>query len=158
MRAAQEMEKRQKKKNQLCGLYSYILRILFSLYCLFTNFLSQEIAIRIRYILWYFHCICSGNRAWGIVSFFAFFFFFCFFLGPHLQHLEVPRLGVELKLYLLAYTTATATTNLNRVCKLHHNSWQYQILNPLIGAEDQTRISSWVHFHWATVGTSKPKK
>ena len=31
-----------------------------------------------------------------------------FFLGPHLQHMEVPRLEVELELYLLAYATATA--------------------------------------------------
>ena len=31
------------------------------------------------------------------------------FLGPHLQHVEVPRLGVERQLQLLAYTTATAT-------------------------------------------------
>ena len=27
-------------------------------------------------------------------------------LGPHLQHMEVSRLGVELGLQLLAYTTA----------------------------------------------------
>ena len=26
------------------------------------------------------------------------FFFLFFFLGPHLWHMEVPRLGVELKL------------------------------------------------------------
>ena len=32
-----------------------------------------------------------------------------FFLGPHLQHMEVPRLGVKLELQLPAYTTATAT-------------------------------------------------
>ena len=30
------------------------------------------------------------------------------FLGPHLRHMEVPRLGVELELQLPAYTTATA--------------------------------------------------
>ena len=32
---------------------------------------------------------------------------FClfFFLGPHLWHIEVPRLGVESELQLLAYTT-----------------------------------------------------
>ena len=34
--------------------------------------------------------------------------FFLFFLGPHLRDMEVPRLGVELELHLLAYTTATA--------------------------------------------------
>ena len=35
--------------------------------------------------------------------------FFFFFLGPLLQHIEVPRLGVELELQLPAYTIATAT-------------------------------------------------
>ena len=39
----------------------------------------------------------------------VFFFFFFGFLGPHLQHLEVPRLGVELELQLLFYTTVAAT-------------------------------------------------
>ena len=34
--------------------------------------------------------------------------FFFFFLGLHLQHMEVPRLGVKLELQLPAYTTATA--------------------------------------------------
>ena len=31
------------------------------------------------------------------------------FLGPHLRHMEVPRLGVQSELQLPAYTTATAT-------------------------------------------------
>ena len=36
--------------------------------------------------------------------------FVCFFfLGPHLRHTEVPRLGVGSELQLPAYTTATAT-------------------------------------------------
>ena len=34
--------------------------------------------------------------------FFFFFFFFCL-LGPHPQHMEVPRLGGELELQLAAY-------------------------------------------------------
>ena len=32
-----------------------------------------------------------------------------FFLEPHSQQMEVPRLGVELEPQLPAYTTATAT-------------------------------------------------
>ena len=32
----------------------------------------------------------------------------CVFLGPHLQHMEIPRLGVESELWLLAVTPATA--------------------------------------------------
>ena len=34
--------------------------------------------------------------------------FFFFFLGPHPQYMEVPRLGVQSELQVPAYTTATA--------------------------------------------------
>ena len=40
-------------------------------------------------------------------------------LGPHLQHVEVPRLGVASELQVPAYTTATATPDLNHICNLH---------------------------------------
>ena len=46
----------------------------------------------------------------------------CVFLGPHPQHMEVPRLGVESELQLLAYTTATATQDPSLLFDLHHNS------------------------------------
>ena len=36
-------------------------------------------------------------------------FYFLLFLGPHLRHMEIPRLGFELELQLLAYATDTAT-------------------------------------------------
>ena len=45
-------------------------------------------------------------------EFIALYFLFLFFwlvvcvLGPHLQHMEVSRLGAKLELQLLAYTTA----------------------------------------------------
>ena len=55
---------------------------------------------------------------------------FCFvFLGPHLWHIEVPRLGMESE--LLAYPTATAMQDLSCICDLHHSSQQHWILNPL---------------------------
>ena len=66
-----------------------------------------------------------------------FFFFFCF-LGPHLRHLGVLRLGVEWELQLLTYVTATATPDLSHVCNLHHSSWPRWILNPLCKARDRT--------------------
>ena len=78
------------------------------------------------------------------------------FLGLHPRHLEVPRLGVESKLQLLASTTATATQDLSRVCDLHHSSRQHQILNPQSEARDQTRnlkAPSWIRFCCATTGT-----
>ena len=58
------------------------------------------------------------------------------FLGLHLQHMEVPRLGVELELQLMAYTTATATQDLSLVYNLHHSSRQCRIVNPLGKARD----------------------
>ena len=63
-------------------------------------------------------------------------FIFCF-LGPHLWHMEVPRLWFESELQLLSYTTATATQDLSHVCNLHHSSRrQRQIFNPLSKAMD----------------------
>ena len=51
-------------------------------------------------------------------------FFCCCFLGPHPQHMGVPRLGVKLELQLPAYTTAPATPDLIHICDLYHSSRQ----------------------------------
>ena len=64
--------------------------------------------------------------------------------------MEVPRIGTELELHLLAYTTATATQDPSRICDLHHSSQQSWILNPLSKARDRTPIlmdTSWVRYH-----------
>ena len=87
----------------------------------------------------------------------AFFFFFCFF-EPYLEHMEVPRLWVELQLKLPACTTATLMWDPSHVCSLHHSSRQRQILNPLSQAKLRIKpATSWflVGFvnHWATTGT-----
>ena len=44
-------------------------------------------------------------------------------------HMEVPRLGAESELQLLADTTATATPDLRDICDLYHGLWQHQILS-----------------------------
>ena len=62
---------------------------------------------------------------------FCFFAFAFAFLGLHPWHMEVPRLGVELDLWLLAYTTAAVTQDLSYVCDLHHSSQKCGILNSL---------------------------
>ena len=54
--------------------------------------------------------------------------------------MEVPRLGVNLELLLLTYTTATAVPDPSHVCDLHHHSWQHRILNPLSKAGDRTCV------------------
>ena len=67
--------------------------------------------------------------------------FFFFFLGPHLWHMEVPRLGVELELQLQALATAMATPDLRHICDLCRSFLQQcQILNPLSEARDQDCI------------------
>ena len=61
-----------------------------------------------------------------------------FFLGPHLWHMEFPRLGVKSELQLQDYIIYRATQDSSRVCNLHHSSQQCRILNPLSEARDQT--------------------
>ena len=61
-------------------------------------------------------------------------FSFFFFLGPHLRHMEVPRLGVKLELQLSAYTVAIATWDPSQ------GSWQHWILNLTSEARDRTHI------------------
>ena len=54
--------------------------------------------------------------------------------------MEIPRLGAESELQLPAYTTATAVPDPGRICKIHRNSGQHWILNPLSKARDRTYI------------------
>ena len=89
----------------------------------------------------------------GLFLFFSFLFLCFVFLVPHPQHMEVPSLGVESELQLLAYTTATVTPDSNLV---RHSSWQRWILNSLSKARDQTCnliVPSQICFHCATMGT-----
>ena len=61
--------------------------------------------------------------------------------GPHLQHMELPSLGVQSELQQSAYATAIATSYLSRVCDLY--------LNPLTEARDRTcnlMVPSQIHF------------
>ena len=74
----------------------------------------------------------------------------------NMQHMEVPRLGVEVELQLLAYITAIATWDPNHICDLYHSSRQRWILNPLSEARDQTcnlMVTSQIRFCWAIRGT-----
>ena len=64
--------------------------------------------------------------------------FFFFFSGPHLQHMEVPRPGVESELQLPA--TATVTWDLYYIHNLRHRSLQRWILDPQSEARDWTSI------------------
>ena len=51
-----------------------------------------------------------------------------------MQHMEVPRLGVESELQLPAYTTVITMLDTSRVCNLHHSSWQSSDLQAHYGS------------------------
>ena len=89
-----------------CGLFGFFL------FCFFSQLPSD----------------CKQNTSGRCLSFFFFFSFF--FLGPHLQHIEVTRLVVESNLQLPASATATAMQDLSCVLSLHYNAWQLPIPDP----------------------------
>ena len=69
---------------------------------------------------WVLPCPSSDTAASTVL------FLFFFFKGPHLWHMEAPRLGVESGLQLPAYTTAKPDPSC--VCDLH---WQLMAMpNP----------------------------
>ena len=79
-----------------------------------------------------------------------------FFLGLYLQHMEVPRVGVESELQLPTYPSATATWDLSLICDLHHSSRQSWIFNPLSEAKDWTlnlMVPCRIRFHCSMMGT-----
>ena len=89
----------------------------------------------------------SISIPWDLILFYFILFYSFFFLWLHLQHMEVPRLGLQWELYPPAYATATATPDLSCIGSLHHSSQQRWILCPLREARDQTCIlmaTSWV--------------
>ena len=95
----------------------------------------------------------SKATCFWIFSLFGNLSFFFSFLGSHLHHMEVPRLGVKSELQLPAYTT---THNLSHICDLYCSSWQCRILNPPSKARDQTHIlmdTSWVPYCWEALAT-----
>ena len=93
-----------------------------------------------------------------LFSFFYFylfiFFVFCLFRATSMAYGgSQVRDPIQLKLKLLAYTTATATRDPSHICDLHHSSQQRRILNPLSKARDQNCVlmdANQIHFHWAT--------
>ena len=121
----------------------------------------QGFTSSVRIVWWQGGCV-SLLTLWVRVGWYKksellfFFFFFGLLLGPYLQHMEVPRLGVESELQLPAYTIATAISDPSHVCDLHHTPQQHQILNSLSEARDRTCnliVPSGICFCCAMIGT-----
>ena len=114
-----------------------------------THFLQNLLNLSL-----YAFCLCLSCSLCDVLVFL--FLSFCYFCGPLQRHMEVPRLGVQSEREPPAYTTATATQDPSRICKLHHSSWQCQVINPLSGSRDQTHnpmVLSQIPFHCAMMGT-----
>ena len=79
------------------------------------------------------------------------FLFICLlpFLGLHLQHIEVPRLGVKSELQLLTYTMARATRDTSCVCDLHHSSRNVRYLTYWVRPGIES-ASSWILIGFVT--------
>ena len=78
------------------------------------------------------------------------FFPLVFFLGLHVWHVEIPRLGVESELQLPGYTTAIAMQDPSHIFNLYHSSWQCWLPDPMTEARNWTHIlmdSSRICFH-----------
>ena len=92
----------------------------------------------------FFCCCCCCSFL--CFQFFCLVWFLSFFLGPHLKHIEVPRLGVQLELQLLVQIWAVSVT----YPAAHGNA------GPLSKSKDRTcplMDTSRIRFCWATMGT-----
>ena len=113
-----------------------------------VSFIYIDYKSSIRCIIYFFPSV-EFAFSFSLVSFFLSFFLFFFvflsfrlfvFLELHLQHMKVPRQGVESEIQLLPYNTVTATWDLRCVFNLHHSSWQHSILRALSEPSDGTCI------------------
>ena len=81
---------------------------------------------------------------------YLYLFLFCF-LGPNPQHMEVPRLGVELELQLLAYITAIAMRI--GAASATYTTAHSSARSSTHWARPGIKLASRIRFHWATMGT-----
>ena len=146
---------------KICLFTSKVKRIFLIFKIKVSTLIYIKLWIQIEILLYalyslYYYTMPYYTILYSILILKSIFFFFSFFLGLHTQHMEVPKLGVELKRQLPTYTTATALWNPSCICNLHHSSWQCWIPDPLSGARDQTCVlmdTSWICFCCATTGT-----
>ena len=102
---------------------------------------------------------CLGKVIFCVCVCFVVLFVFAF-LGPHLCPKEVPRLGGESELQVLAYTTATEMRDPSHIYNLRHSSQQLRFVNPLSEARDRTHnlmVPSQIRFLCAMTGTPCPQ-
>ena len=68
-------------------------------------------------------------------------------LGPHWRHMDVPRLGFQIRAAVAGLHHSHSNLGSEPRLQSTHSSRQRQILNPLSEARDRTRVlmdASWV--------------
>ena len=85
----------------------------------------------IEHLFLCFLAICVFFGEISIQIFCSFFFLSFVFLGPHLRHVDVPRLVVK---------SEPQVQNPSCICNLYHSSQQCWVLKPLSKARDQTCV------------------
>ena len=123
----------------LIGIASNLYLILGSIAILMLSFLIHEHVFPFNYVFnsAMFSSLSVPLSCLGLFQSILFILFlnFCSF-GAYTRLRDIPRLGVELELQLLAYAIATTTQDPSCVFHLHHSSQQCWILNPLSEARD----------------------
>ena len=104
-------------------------------------------------------CTLRMKGTKGIIWMLKFYLFYFFvFLGPHLRHMEVSRLGVESELQLAGLHHSHS--NMGSEPHLWSTTQLMAMPDPKPLSEARDRICvlmdiSQISFHWATMGTSK---
>ena len=96
----------------------------------------------------------------GFIGGFFCLFSFVSFLGLHPSPLAygISWARGQIRTAAASLYHTTWTRDPSHICNLYHSSEQHQILNPLSRARDWTSIlmdTSWVRYHWATMGTPR---
>ena len=77
---------------------------------------SEVSSCKLLPLEWISNEVLLNNTGNYIQYLFLFSFIYFLFLGPHLQHMKGPRLGVESEQQLWAYATAGATRDPSHIC------------------------------------------
>ena len=117
-------------------LYSHVYTVFFSFFFDYFSWIDNT------YVVFGGFCCCC-----------------CFvFLGPYLQHMEVPWLGGPVRALAagLHHSHSSARSKLCLLATPDHSSWQCRICNPPSEARDWTHFlidTSWICYFWATMET-----
>ena len=121
---------------------------------------ANPFSTSLEMIIWFssfilYKCVVSCQHIFFSFPYTCFIYLFTYLAVPTAHGSSKARDWIRAR--LRAYATTTAMWDPSHLCNLHHSSQQCWIPDPLSKARDWTHIlmgTSWIHFHWATVGTS----